>query len=436
MAIWSRLTAGIAGVAIGSAGAAAVEPVIEVPKQDAWKAEPNRVLGLGELAQLVAQGLVELGAATDEAARNGFNESRLRAAVQLELEAAPVAELLELWRRGKITEALVDHGLAKAKIEEQYHEPLKELYNGRLQAPTVALAVQRGVMRNATDPATGEPLLPVGPTQEVGRVAPMPVSALDPLDEARSLGIDFDRLAVMARNAGLSPAPGELLQLLNRGAIELADYHRGISEGDTRNEWANVLLELRRRLLTPHEYAELRLRGWIDTPAMLEGARLTGLHDDDTTLLFKLLGRPIPVHQVTTGLARGGTFGGPIDAIPEAYIRSLEEGNQRPEWYSLSYANRYSLPAPFVMRALTKDGTWSLEKAHQRLLEAGWIPEDALEAATSWASAAPSKAKPLTEAQVLRLYRKKLLPELDALARLEALGISAADAELLILEAS
>src|SRR5690348_13662490 len=108
MAIWSRLTAAIAGIGIGEAGAAAIEPVMEPLRQDAWLKSKSKVLDLGTLAQLAASGLISHDAAVNEGERSGYAPDRVDRAIQLSLAAAPVAELLELWRRGKIGEQLVD----------------------------------------------------------------------------------------------------------------------------------------------------------------------------------------------------------------------------------------------------------------------------------------------------------------------------------------
>lgn len=410
--------------AIGAAVAEALRPEAVAIGQEAWSLTPTRAIPAGTAAAAAAEGLTSKGADAGEAAQEGYDAERFATMVETQRTAPGVPQLLTLWRRGAINDAELLHGLRKSKLETMWDAPLQTLRDERLDPAVIATSVQRGIMH---DPG----LLPVGPPTAVGKVPPMPVAQLDTLAEAAASGINEERLAALTRIVGLPPAPGELLQLVNRGTIEDADFYRGVAEGNTRNEWGPFLLTLKRRLLTPHEYAELRLRGWIDDSAMYAGAALSGLEKEDTTLLHSMLGRPIPVHQVTTGLARGGTFGGTGEGVPEAFLRSLEEGNLRPEWYSLAYANRYTLPSAFVLRQLLKDGALDVHDAEQLFLQSGWPPELAAKVATKYAPTATiATDKHLAKAQTQlwnAAHRSYVTDESDAAAAADvftALGVA------------
>lgn len=409
---------------LGFALGRALEPAGVGLAQTAWDVDPNKVLAAGEAAGIVAEGVKDTGWGEAEARQTGMNAERFDALLQEVLNGPGFAELVAMLRRGTITPDDFAHGLRKAKLEGRWNDPLTELQTERLDPAVVAVSVQRGTM---TDPG----LLPVDAPTEVGRVPPMPVSPLDAVAEAAAAGVDRERLAVMTRNVGLPPGPGELLQLLNRGVILEADVRRGIAEGNTRNEWADALLELRRHLITPAEYAELRVRGWIDTPAMEAGAALSGMEAADVDLLFSLHGRPVPVHQVTTGEARGGTYNGSPADIPVAYLRSLEEGSLRPEWYSLAYANRYSYPSAFVLRALATSGELSGADVSQALLDIGWPPDLVAKVVQSWSGGTTGQAdKNVVKAQGelwTALHKAYVNSDADdGLARstLDALGIA------------
>lgn len=365
---WSTLTGGVIGVGVGEAAGAAIEPVLEPLKQDAWVKSQAKLLDLGVMARLVAQGLVDVGALEDDAHRLGYTTERLQAAVQLELAAAPVAELLELWRRGKISETLVDHGLAKAQIEPQYWAAIKELFYGRLDPAIIATAIQRGIM---ADPG----FLPVGPPNGEGNVAAFPVSTLDPLAEAQAMGIDRDRLFVETAIVGLPLALVEAAQGYYRGILTLDDFKRAVAEGNTRNEWGDAALEVSRQILTAGEYAELQLRGYLTRDQRLAQTARHGMTTEDSDLLYDVLGRAPAVHGVTTGLARGGVYKGPTDQIPQVYLDAMERSNARPEWYSIDYANRYSYPSAFVVRSLLTDGAITQAEGEQIFLDVGWRPD-------------------------------------------------------------
>jgi hypothetical protein len=409
----------IVAAGVGAAAATALAPAFEVPQQDAWSRLPNRILNVGTLASLVAQGGVLLGnangatagSAYGEARRQGYSADKLDRLVWLALRAPDLSLTLEMWRRGLFGEPtgpdalkLVDHALAKEQIEPQYWPFIKELFAGRLDPALVAVMVQRSVLPNATDPVSGELILPAQPSTTGSNVPPMPQIDLDPILEARAHGIDFQRLAAEARIVGL-PASADLAARMHfRSIITEGAYNQAILEGNTRGEWAPFLLDGFREILTAGEYAELELRGFLTPAERLAETDKHGMSKADSDLLYNLLGRSIPEHQITTGEARGGVFDGPWDTIPKAYLQSLQRGNLRPEYYNLAYHNRYSLPSAFVLRSITTGGEITQEQAHQLLLEIGWPPWLAETVSAAWApQGAVAKLNPWVKAQQTRL---------------------------------
>src|SRR5215472_15312757 len=104
----------IIGVGAGAATSAALAPAIEVPKQEAWAANPHRILDVALLARLVAQGGIDLGTAETDAKRDGYSPDKLDALVYLEQTVPGFAQALDLWRRGLIGDPLFEHALVKA----------------------------------------------------------------------------------------------------------------------------------------------------------------------------------------------------------------------------------------------------------------------------------------------------------------------------------
>jgi hypothetical protein len=403
------------GFGIGLALGAALAPEATSIGQKVWSADPSKALDAGAAAAIVAETVKDAGWGRKEAAAHGVDSDRFDAILAETLNGPAFGQLVTMLRRRTIGAPEFEHGLRKAKIEPEYDAALAELQNDRLDPAVLATAIQRGIIE---DPG----LLPVGPPTGAGRVPPMPIAHVDAIAEARDSGIDRERLAALTRIVGLPPAPGELLELVNRGHIDETDYLRGIAEGNTRNEWASFLLNLRRRLLTPQEYAEARLRGWISPAQATAGAALSGLEAADSELLFQLNGRPIPVHQVTTGEARGGAYSGGSGSLPEAYRRALEQGSMRPEWYDLAYANRYTLPSAFVIRSMIQGGELTAEEGHKLFLESGWPPALAEQAAAAFAKGPGKTARNLTAAELLDELQGHYLTAAEFRTRMTALG--------------
>lgn len=398
----SFLEGGIVGLAVGEAGGAIVEPALEPTRQEAEKAVQARILELHQLAELVATALASVDAVTEDAQRNGYAPDQLRAAIQLALKAPPYSEVLDLWRRNatrpaseQISERQVDHALAKSGIEYQYWPALKELINARLSAQELALAVVRGLIPDAG-------ILPVSPPTAPGSVPAFPTFDIDTLAEALASGFDKERFSVLVGSMGRPMPVNEAARATFRQLIQRVDFDRAIAEGDIRNEWRDALFDVAREILSPTQYAESFLRGYTpDIESMFANMAKHGMSRDDAELLFLNQGRPLNIHQITTGEARGGSYNGPTDQIPEAFLNAVRESNIKPPYYNLDYANRYSYPSAFFFRLLQTTGALSAAEAEQRYLELGWPPDLAHEIAQALAP----KASAPQESAVVKSQR-------------------------------
>lgn len=414
--LWSKLTGGIVGGAVAIATADVAVPTLEVEKQEAWASNANRVLDVGSLARLVAQALVDIGPAANQATRTGYDENKLAALVQLALEAPSVAEAQDLRRRNKISKEQFEHALAKAQIEPQYWQPLEDLIDERLDPAVIATAIQRGLLAN-------EGILPVGPPSDVGLVPPMPMVDIDPVVESEAAGIDKSRLEVLARIVGLPPGPGELLDMLNRGIIEPPDFYRGIAEGNTRNEWGPFLEQLRHFKLSPTEYASARLRGWIDTAEMDAGGALSGASPAQMDLLFKNRGRPATPHQMWLAIRRS-------DATRADFDRAIVQSDIRPEYAPWLWSIRYSYPSLFQLRNATEAGDISGPRARVILGFEGYEDQDADALVASWTKAKSAGTKDLTKAELRDEYEGLHISQAEFRTSLAQLGYTGAAQDL------
>lgn len=366
-----------AAFAAGLAVAPLLHPVVQTLTNEAWSLDPTRPIDPNSVAALVAQGAVLLDLGSKEASLTGISGKRFAELVTLAQRAPTYAEAQDLRRRNKITPEQLTHSFKKAQIEEQYWSALADLVDDRLDPAVVATAVQRTLLPN-------NGILPSQPSTDGSNVPPMPGVDIDPFEEAAASGIDADRFKVLARLVGLPASPDLAARMHFRKIITLGAFNQAILEGNTRGEWAPFLLQAFRDILTNGQYAEGQLRGFLTAPERRAKTAQHGMSDADSDLLYDLSGRSIPVHQITTGLARGGVFDGPIDTIPKAYLQSLQRGNLRPEYFNLAYANRYTYESVFVMRALVEAGDLSEADAHQDLLDIGWRPDRAKSVSAAW----------------------------------------------------
>jgi hypothetical protein len=415
-----EIVGGIAiGEGVGGAVAAVVEPQLQDLKNQQWEKHPDKPLEPEDAALAAIKGFATALDLAAEAKASGYDGARFAVLEQNLREFPGTPELIRLWRRKALTQGQVETALERHAIPEPYRTALLRFYFERLDPAVIAVAVQRGLLPN-------DGILPVGPPTGAGKVPPMPRVELDPFEEAIDSGIDADRLKVLARIVGLPASPDLAARMVFRRIIDRVDFDRAISEGNTRNEWADALFEGFREILTAHNYAELELRGYLDRSERLAGTRKHGMSDADSDLLYDVLGRSIPVHQIETGEARGGVYNGPIDGIPEPFLASLRRGNLRREYFNLAYANRYSYPSGFMIRGLAQSGELSEAETHEILLEIGWKPALATKFAARWTAGQAAVADPnvkKAETQLwTRLHRSYIAGETETTAAKEVLA--------------
>lgn len=378
----------IIGVGVGTATAAALEPVIELPKQAAWSGNANRVLDVTMLARLVAQGGLAKSEAVAEAMRSGYAGDKLDGLIYLSQTVPPVAQALTLWRRDLITDELWSHSLAHQGLDTRYLPGLNALKVSEPLSPAdLAYAVVRGLVPD-------EGILPVAPPAAGVKIKRFPVFPLNPVEEAARSGMNRERFSVLVGRSGLAMAPVMAANAYFRNIIERQDYDLAIAEGDLRNEFRDAILDVSRQILTAHDYAELQLRGYLSRPERLVGTDRHGMSHADSDLLYDVLGRAPSVHQVLIGLARGAKYPAVYGDVPEPYRAAIQRSNIREPWVDIAYHARYGYPSGFQIRSEAQKGDLTEAETKQILLEVGWSPKWAAFFAEKWTGATGPVADP------------------------------------------
>lgn len=419
-----------AGLAIGPV----LRPYLQELENETWAGTPTRPLDAALMAQGVAEGKIAAGAGAGEAALTGISASAFASLVTVLKQAPGIATGLELIRRGQLSPTDFVTVLQRNGLEDQFVTAYQALAVNQLEpweAPLSPADIALGIVRS-TLPSQG--LLVVDLDTSGSNVAQYTPASLDVIAEAAASGMDKERLRTLVGNVGLPLATEAAARAQFRGIITKGAFYQAILEGDTRPEWADTIYETAREILTSHEYAELYLRGWLTLEQMYAGTALHGMSEADSDNLVKNIGRPIVPHQVTTGLARGGTFGGYYEGVPEPYLSSIRQSNVRPEWGNLDYANRFTYPSGFQIKAeAPSDGEAFTEDL---LLKIGWEPTLAKHYATKWAASSATSAGTNTHVKsaltaVVSAAKKAFLagtlPPEAATTTLEAAGLSPAD---------
>lgn len=418
----------VVGIAAGAAASAALEPALEIPKQNAWQSAPNRVLEPELLARLVAQGGVDLGTAHTLALKSGHSNANLDALAYLSQTVPGFAEAMHLWRLGFINSDLMTHALIKAGLDERYVQPiLNTKIEELIGLGDIAYAVVRGIL-----PAPA--YVPVAPPAHGDKVPRFPQVNIDPEALAAKIGYSPEALQVMVGRSGLSMAPGMAAQAEFRKIIGPNDFLMAIAEGDLRTEWADAVREVSREILTAGQYAELQLRGFLDAPTRRSLTAQHGMSDADSDLLYDVQGRAPSIRQTFIGMQRGATYDGTAQTIPSPYLEAAQRSNLRPEWFSVAYENRYSLPSAFVVRALLTDGAIDETRGQTILEHSGWPSDLAQLVAAHYAAKAGAgtssdvgKAQTHLWTTTHTAYKNGEIDAAEVTKNLATLGIPAAD---------
>lgn len=418
-----------AGYGIGSALEKPLEPPLQELTNETWRAAVKAGVTVplepDAAAEIVAED-VELQAwGADQASQTGIGGAQFAALVQAVLNAPGMGELLQILRRHPDATADFEHGLRKTRLETRWDKYLLDLAKAKLSPQQLALGIVRSVVR---DPG----FLPVTLDTSDSNVAQYPVYPGDTLEEAAAAGIDPDQLRVMVGEVGLPMAAIAAAQAFFRGILTKGAYYQAILEGDTRPEWADSILDYARQITTAHDAVENTIRGYSDQATMLKRAARHGMSAEDAMILFQNAGRPISPHQITQALARGAKFHPEAGELSDPYEASAHESNVKPSYQEFYAALRYNYPSLFQLNTLVKGGAIDAATASDWATKDGYAPEVITALTTYWKSiesATPAKKK-LTNATIRSAWKKGNLTEPQALADLEANGLTASDAAI------
>lgn len=358
----------------------------------------------------VAEGTWPRDDAAGWAAKYGVDGARFDRIVETERTAPAVSELRELWRRGEIDVTGFEHGLRKLRLETRWDAGLKALKEQLLSPADLANARQQGFI-------------------DITRQR----------SEAQLQGIDNERADIMFELSGLPPGIETALQMLRRNIIGPAEFAQIVREGHTKTKYTDELLKLETKLTSGAEWAELWLRGWVtETEAKAGGAR-EGWDAVAMDNFYHARGRPATTHQAFIGVRRGGVYNGPTAGIPDYFIKAVRQSNIRNEWLNILWAQRYTLPSAFVLRALTQGGDLTQAESETTLLHIGWPPDLAVSVSTRWAGGVAATTSAVVKSyqgrELTRLHAAYLRNDVDdatAEGLMAQLGVDAADTAALV----
>jgi hypothetical protein len=234
---------------------AATTPFIESLTDDMWSRSPLRPLTPAELADMSVRGIVTADYATTEAARSGIDATRFNYMVLDTGEPPAIEQMLQLYRRGLIDEAIMEKAIRESRVRDEWVPYVLEM--GK-DLPTPVDALQ-ALVEGQIDQATAEDLYV-------------------------KLGGDDTYFTMLLNTRGEGPSPNEAATMAKRGLIAwdgigpgVLSYEQAVKESRFRDKWTDAFKGLANYIPPPRTIGTLYTTGSITQEQALQLYSQAGL---------------------------------------------------------------------------------------------------------------------------------------------------------------
>lgn len=255
--------------------------------------------------------------------------------------------------------------------------------------------------------------------------------------QAAMSGVSAEDIDLQASIVGTPPAPQELFELERRGDIGHDDVIRGLKEGDTRDDWVDVLSKLAHGWLTPTDFIRAAVQSqmtyedaklWaektgLDTSTALPiDASKVGGSDDMFGLGWSIAGRPPGPVELANMTLRGIIPKDGRGAGELSFQQGIAESDVKTKWTEALWQLAQYVPPPSEIGSLLERGAVTTAQAIELWRKRG-VPE---EIAKGYAYIANQQHigqdKLLAKGEVLTAYFDHIMDRPTALKYLGLLG--------------
>lgn len=384
------------GYVIGYLGFQMLSPILLPVIHSINGSTTNVIFDPETAAMLASKRIITTDFAHSEASGGGLDNPHTDSLIDAAQPRPGLPELSALWNRGIIAEADVDTALQRNGVPDFWIGPLKDLARQLVSPADLALAFLRGDIDQPTLYAYG----------------------------AR-LGFAETDMDLFVTNTGEPPGLMQLLEAFRRDFIDKARLERGIKQSRVRDEWIDVVEDLRYSPMPIADAITAAVRNYISTDEARAIADQNGLIPDQFDTLLASHGRPIADGEALELLNRG-------QMTPAQVAQSIRESDIKDEYvpYVLELARRL---IPYrTINTILSHGVRSKDWGVQYLMTLGYTADDA-DALVSTATAAKVvQTKQITEAQVVSLYESRGIDKADATKMLGNIGYDPTESEYIL----
>lgn len=370
----------------------------------------EQILSPADLADMVVRGIVTQAEGAKIAAQSGVSSGDFDKLVLDTGEPPGTEQMLEAYRRGFIDKSTLEHGIRQGRTRNEWIPTIERL---RYTPMSVADAVN-AVVQSHLSQGEGAKL-------------------------ADENGLEPGHFSTLLETAGEPLSRTEMEQLFNRGLVTRGQVEQALRESRLKNKYLTAAFELHRRIIPTRTLHMALQQGAITHEEAVRAAMDDGYNRHDAEVMVTAGSRDaLGSFKAETVKAIETMY---VDSLmPESEARKLIEGNG----YSASQADYILKAATFrkmarivnsiVSQVRTKYlGHHIEELTASGLLDAAGIPATLRDQLLQvWTAERAAFTRSLTEAQVVKAHKLKLITDDDATGRLTRMGYTPADAGLLL----
>lgn len=369
---------------------------------------------------------------------------RVRAALapmESAVKSAQVTAHMETWERelaainrdligslfegGEVPEALRKHVDSLAGTEHQV-QFFVNLGAAVLSVFAIAGAINAGGIAEITQKSMHHtPVTPLSPQAAAQAVVNNVLSENQGAEEAQLSGMNRERFFNLLEITGQPLAPQTLLEAYRRGIIDSDRLQRGLLQGDTRNEWFDVLRDLRYSPPGAATAIQGAVQGFLTESESKSKAQEAGLAPGEWQWMYDLAGNPPGPETILSLINRG-------DMTVVEGTAALRESNLKNRYIPTFLKSRRHLMQQEQIRMSVNHGTMTDDQAVRRFMALGYDHDDAAALLALAHGMKTEATKDLARTQVVSGYEDRMFTRAKAHSMLVGLGYDDVESDFLL----
>lgn len=373
----------------------------------------NVPLSPADSALAVLRGNITMGAALKHAAAYGVDAEDFQTLIDNTGEPLGLMELLEARRRGFIDDERLTRGIIQSRTRNEWVDVAKAIAFSPMSTADAVNAVVQNHLSQAQ------------------------ASAI-----ATQNGLEPGAFDTLVQTAGEPLSRTEMEELYNRGLVTKAQVLQALSESRLKNKYGDLAFQLHSKLLPIRNLAEAVEFGVMPLHAAVQEAMKNGYSETDaTTLIHSASARKLQTYRhgivtaaealyIDNALSLDDAMSVAKDAgFDEAEATAIFQGAEYKRQARMLNAAVSAVRAKYIMRHLDQPTASSL------LDGIGIISGHRDELLAIWDIERSANVASLTEAQIVKAFKKQTLDEAGATDRLRVKGYSDDDIAILLEDA-